>query len=285
MTALADLLTPRAQGRDRFLFPPCAGAEGRLFGGQALGQALAGALATIAPDRIAHSLHAHFLRTGDATVPVDVAVERVREGRSFATRAVTLSQDGRELLRATISCQLPEDGLSHQPAVMPRVPGPEGLPSELELRQRAAPEAEIGEGRKLTIEGLPVDIRTVFPRDFANPRPMAPEQHFWMRVAASAPDGLAARQALLAYLSDMMLLSTGLLPHGVYWSSTPIDGISLDHSMWFHADPVFDDWLLWSMETPWGGGGRALAQGRFFRRDGTLVATAVQEGLIRVREA
>ncbi len=285
MTPSADLtslltLAPVGPQELRSIVPGAPG--GRLFGGQVLGQALIAGLTTVPADRAAHSIHAHFLKAGSNPDLVDYRVETLRDGRSFSTRQVVATQHGRPLLHATISCHVPEAGLMHQDA-MPEVPGPEGLRSEHDLREAALAEPGRAWIGPLSTRNLRMELRPVTPRDFARPQVMPPVQHFWLRPPDPVPDDPRLRQAMLAYFSDAMLLSTTLLPHGIYWSTTPIDNASLDHALWLHAAPTFDDWLLWTIETGWSGGARGLARGRFFSRDGRLLATVMQEGLIRVR--
>jgi len=282
MTSLATLLSLDRPAEELFRSTVPGAPKGRLFGGHILGQAVMAGLMTVDDDRPAHSVHAHFLSAGANPELVDYAVTPLRDGRSFSTRQVLARQKGRVLLSAVISCHRPEPGLSFQHD-MPQVPGPEGLRNENEIREEALAEEGIDWVGSLSTKNLKMELRPVTPRNFARPQIMAPEQHFWLKPLDDVPADPRLRQAMLAYFSDAMLLSTTLLPHGIYWSTTPLDNMSLDHSMWIHAVPDYSDWLLWTIDTGWSGGARGLARGRFFSRDGTLLATAMQEGLIRPR--
>jgi len=281
--ALNSLLTLCPDGPDRFIALPENGAEGRVFGGLLLFHALLAALATVEGERPAHSLHANFQHAGNRERPLVYTVDRMRDGRSYSTRSVLAEQDGRLVLDARVSCQVPADGLAFTASPMPDVPPPETLRSEAELREEALRRTDVEWVGSLVMGGMGVEMRPVCPRDFVNPRVMAPVQHFWVRPVQPVEGDWRKQQAALAYMSDMMLLSTTLLPHGIYWSTTAMDSASLDHVIWFHDQPRFDDWMLWSLEAPWTGGSRGLALGRFYNRDGALVATVAQEGLIRLR--
>lgn len=278
---LAELLTLAPETGDRFRSLRSAGGGTRMFGGQVVAQALIAALHTVPDARPAHSIHAHFLRAGDSDGEMEFEVDRLRDGRSFATRQVTALQAGRKLLVATVSCHVEEDGLEHQYA-MPEVPGPEGLRSEQDIREEALAAANVEWQGPLAM-GLKVELRPVTPRNFVNPDKRPPIQHFWARPTGPVPDDAMMRQAVLTYISDMMLLSTALLPHGIYWSTTPMDSASLDHAVWFHRPARFDDWMLWSIETPWTGSARGFARGAFYDRQGRLIASVAQEGLMRLR--
>lgn len=278
---LAELLTLVPEAGDRFRSVESAGSGARAFGGQVVAQALVAALQTVPDGRPAHSIHAHFLRAGDSSGDMLFEVERLRDGRSFATRQVTASQAGRKLLVATVSCHAEERGLEHQYA-MPDVPGPEGLQSEQQVREDALASADIEWLGPLAMD-LKVELRPVTPRNFVTPDKRPPVQHFWARPVGAIPDEPMMRQAVLTYISDMMLLSTALLPHGIYWSTTAMDSGSLDHAVWFHRAARFDDWMLWSIETPWTGAARGFARGTFYDREGQLIASVAQEGLMRLR--
>ena len=279
---LAALLTLEMTDWRKFRSTVPGAPAGRLFGGQVLGQALMAGLLTVEDDRPAHSMHAHFLKAGSNPDLTDYEVTPLNDGRSFSARQVVATQHGRTLLHATISCHSQEPGLEHQDA-MPDVPGPEGLRSENLIREEALAEPGIEWVGPLSTRNLRMDLHPITPRNFVRPEVMPPLQHFWLRPPDLVPSDPRLRQAMLAYFSDAMLLSTTLLPHGVYWSTTPLDNASLDHSLWLHAVPDFNDWLLWTIDTGWSGGARGLARGRFFSRDGRLLATVMQEGLIRVR--
>ncbi|MCH8506828.1 MAG: acyl-CoA thioesterase II [Ectothiorhodospiraceae bacterium] len=256
----------------------------RVFGGQVLGQALVAAGRTVAEERTAHSLHAYFLRAGDAEAPIIYEVERARDGGSFSTRRVVAIQHGRPIFNLSASFQITEDGPDHQ-ASMPDVPGPDGLPTELELLARY--KDEMPPGSESALEALkPIEIKPIDPEHPLKPEPK-PEalRHAWFRTAGKLPDDPLLHQALLAYASDFRLLGTALLPHGktVYQGGTQM--ASLDHAMWFHRPLRMDDWLLYTMESPSASNARGFTRGRIYSRDGVLLSSVAQEGLIRPVEA
>jgi acyl-CoA thioesterase-2 len=256
----------------------------RLFGGQIVAQSLAAAIATVRDDRPAHSLHAHFLRPVHGRTPLRFQVEDVRESRTFSIRSVTALQDGKSAYVATVSCQASEPGMSFGPE-MPRVPGPEGLRSEQQVRiDELAGGVTTAWVRSPLFPKMHYDLRPVHPRKFARPEKRPPHQAFWLRLDEPAPANAKAAQAMFAFMTDMMLLSTTLLPHGIYWSTTTIQEASLDHAVWFHAPPRLDEWMLWDLSAQWTGNARGLASGRVFSQDGTLLASVMQEGLIRLAE-
>jgi acyl-CoA thioesterase II len=248
----------------------------RIFGGQVAGQALVAAARTVDDDRPVHSLHSYFLRPGDPTVPVLYEVDRIRDGRSFTTRRVVAIQHGRAIFNMSASFQVHEEGYEHQ-AEMPDVPEPESLPT---FRERMAPFAErFGD---LLNRPRPIDIRHVdwMPHDRSQALP--PIQRVWLRTNGRLPDDLLIHSIALTYASDMTLLDTSLLPHGGSWFEPGLFMASLDHAMWFHRPFRADDWLLYAQDSPSASGGRGLSRGLVFTQEGTLVATVMQEGLIRV---
>lgn len=253
---------------------------GRIYGGQVLAQALGAARRTIAEeDRDAHSLHGYFILEGDLDVPVVYFVDRLRDGGSFATRTVTAVQRGRAIFTVSASFHKTEDGLAHQ-APMPAVPPPEDLASDLEWIRRHAhliPE----DRRHVLTQDRPVEYRPVEPYDVFDPKPRPPFRHIWLKSARPLGDDVVQHQALLAYASDYGILATALQPHGRTFHDPALMAASLDHCMWFHRPFRADDWLLFAVESPVAHGARGFARGAFFSRDGTLVASAVQEGLIR----
>jgi acyl-CoA thioesterase-2 len=249
-----------------------------LFGGHILGQSLMAAGLTCG-DRRAHSLHAYFLRGGNAQQPVHYQVDRIRDGNSFSVRRVTASQAGKAILILSTSFQVDEPGFEHQVA-MPDVPPPEDLKP---FRELARPRTDIaGADRKITsaraIEIRPVPMSAMPEASQAD----EPAQSVWLRAAGPVPDGAALHRSLLAYASDFALLSTAMLPHGVGYYTPGMVMASLDHAMWFYQDFRIDDWLLYAMDSPAASNARGLARGNIFRRDGTLVACVAQEGLIRM---
>jgi acyl-CoA thioesterase-2 len=247
-----------------------------LFGGHILGQSLMAAGLTCG-DRHAHSLHAYFLRGGDAQQPVHYQVDRIRDGNSFSVRRVTASQQGKAILILSTSFQVDEIGFEHQLA-MPDVPPPEDLRPFVEMT-RPKPATASGGDRKITsaraIEIRPVPMAAI-------PSAGEPVQYVWLRAAGSVPADAALHRSLLAYASDFALISTAMLPHGVGYYTPGMVMASLDHAMWFYKDFRIDEWLLYAMDSPAAASSRGLARGTIFRRDGTLVACVAQEGLMRM---
>jgi acyl-CoA thioesterase-2 len=247
----------------------------RIFGGQVAGQALVAAARTVEPDRQVHSLHAYFLRAGDPRVPVLYEVERLRDGGSFSTRRVAAIQHGKVIFNLSASFQVPEQGFDHA-FPMPDVPPPDDLPTMRERLSRAGvpPAPWLDRPR-------PIDIRHV---DWPGPdgtRDPEPRQNVWLRADGRLPDDPLLHTIVLTYASDMTLLDTATLPHGGSWFDPNRFMASLDHAMWFHRPCRADDWLLYAQDSPDASGGRGLARGLVFTRSGTLVATVMQEGLIR----
>ena len=247
----------------------------RVFGGQVAGQALVAASRTVDPETKIHSLHAYFLRSGDSRVPILYEVERLFDGLSFTTRRVSAIQHGRVIFTLSASFQVPEDGFDHS-AEMPDVPAPDTLPDVKERWGAIAADR----GYEEFVLDLPFDLRNCdwSPEDRTGPLP--PYQRIWMKATGRLPDDPVLHACALTYASDMTLLDTALLPHGV----RKIDDVfmaSLDHAMWFHRPFRADDWLLYAQDTPSAASGRAFATGSVFTADGKLAVTVVQEGLIR----
>jgi acyl-CoA thioesterase II len=257
----------------------------RVFGGQVIGQALVAASRTVeeVATRPPHSLHAYFLLAGDPKIPIIYEVDRIRDGRSFTTRRVVAIQHGHAIFTMAVSFHVAETGLNHQ-AVMPAVPGPEALPSDAEIRERILPimpePVRRYYERERPIELRPVEFERYLGKAF-------PEARFnvWMRSTGVLPDGPAIHQCVLAYASDLMLLDAALIPHGRTVLDRSIMAASLDHAMWFHRPFRADDWLLYAQDSPSASGGCGFARGLIFARDGTLVASVTQEGLVRERLA
>ena len=255
--------------------------SGRVFGGQVLAQALIAAGRTVPPERVAHSLHAYFILPGDVATPIVYFVDRLRDGRSFATRRVTAIQKGQAIFNLAASFHIAEQGVEHQ-ADMPEVPGPEGLPRELDLIRQLA--ERIPEPlRAIYTQDRPIDFRPVMPHDPFRPEPRPPVKHVWFRAAGTIPGGALQHQGVLAYASDYGLLGTALLPHGLAFHQPRVQAATLDHALWFHRDFRADEWLLFSTDSPSAAGARGFTRGSIFTQDGRLVASVVQEGLIRVR--
>ncbi|HSW29600.1 MAG TPA: acyl-CoA thioesterase II [Longimicrobiales bacterium] len=254
---------------------------GRIFGGQVLAQALVAAQRTVPDDRPAHSMHGYFILAGDLTVPVVYFVDRLRDGGSFTTRRVTAVQNGSAIFEMSASFHRREAGWEHQ-ARMPRVPDPEALPPELDsLRARAA---ELPETlRAVLTQDRPLDFRLVDGRDPLDTTPRPPLRQYWVKAVGPVGDQPIEHQAVLAYASDYGLLGSALDPHGVSYRDPRLMVASLDHSIWFHRSFRMDEWLLHVSESPMSAGARGFARGMFFTRDGELVASTAQEGLVRVR--
>jgi acyl-CoA thioesterase-2 len=254
---------------------------GAIFGGQVLGQAVSALRRSVDGDRRVHSLHAYFLRQGDASRPVEYDVERMRDGRSFSTRRVRAVQLGRPIFFMSASLHEEQRGLDHQDP-MPEVAGPEGIESELELARRKQDLMPQALRATFTSERA-IEIRPVEFMDATNPIPAAPRRTVWMRASGELPDDPMIHACLLAYASDFSFLVTALQPHGIAWWDRRFAMASIDHAMWFHRPFRIDNWLLYAVDSPNASGARALVRGQFFTRDGRLVASTVQEGLIRKR--
>ena len=251
----------------------------QVFGGQVLGQALSAAHHTV-DDRVAHSLHAYFLRRGDMTAPIIYEVDRSRDGGSFSVRLVVAIQHGRPIFNLAASFQSPEKGLEHQ-VDMPDVPGPDGLQDVTEVEPGVL--ARVPEKmRRFLTDKRPFEFRPVRPIDFEKPERLPPEKHVWIKTVDALPAVDSLHQNLLAYVSDYELLGTSTLPHGLPFGRSLVQMASLDHALWFHRDVRVDNWLLYSFDSPNASGARGFARGQFFTRDGILVASAAQEGLVRV---
>ncbi|MDG1935554.1 MAG: acyl-CoA thioesterase II [Paracoccaceae bacterium] len=250
----------------------------RIFGGHVIAQALAAGYKTV-QDRICHSLHAYFVRPGDPKIPVVYQVDRTRDGGSFTTRRVVAMQNGKQILTMSASFHITEDGWEHQ-HVMPEVAGPEGLAERAELR--AAVADQLSETHRQEFTRLrPIEVREVAPRDFFAPEPTGDVNHMWFRMSAAKDTSPAMQQCLLAYASDLNLLGSALRPHGLTWFKGGIMTASLDHAMWFHAPVLFENWCLYSMDSPFSGGARGFNRGSVYDRYGRLVASVAQEGLMR----
>ncbi len=255
---------------------------GTVYGGQVIGQALFAALATVPEERPVHSLHAYFLRPGDVSRPIVYQVQRSRDGGSFTSRHVTAIQAGHPIFDMSASFQKTTDGYSHQ-VEMPKVPAPEDTPTELERYTKQAhkfPEFL----RERVLAERPIEMRVVNEPDIFGRAKEPAERHVWLRAPAKLPDTPTLHQAMLAYASDYAFLTTALKPHGDSWLSGKLQIASVDHTIWFHAPFRADEWLLHTITSPWAGNARGLTLGRVYTRDGRLVASTAQEGLMRKRE-
>ena len=255
----------------------------RIFGGQVVAQALAAACRTV-EGRACHSLHAYFIRPGDPENPVIYEVDRARDGGSFTTRRVVAIQHGRQIFNLAASFHIAEESPVHQHPMPPDVPPPESLPSRAEARAQLAERLQ----DRLTDERLadflrpsPIEAREVVPYDQVAPRPAPDGNAVWFRLARPAGGPTWLQQCLLAYASDMYLLGSSLRPLGESWLSGRVMTASLDHALWFHRPVDFDAWHLYVMDAPFTGGARGFNRGSIFSRDGLLVASTAQEGLVR----
>ncbi len=252
----------------------------RVFGGQVICQALVAATRTV-DGRGAHSLHAYFLRPGNPAVPIVYEVDRIRDGKSFTTRRVVAIQQGEAIFSMSASFQVEEGGFEHQ-APMPDVPPPEELMSETDLMQQfmaVAPEPI----RRYWQRERPIEMRPVSLQRYVGRRGLPPVQNVWVRTKGPLPDDMDVHRCVLAYASDLLLVDTSLMPHGRHVFDPDMQVASLDHAMWFHQPFRADDWLLYALDSPAAAGGRGFNRGSLFTRDGRLVASVAQEGLIRHR--
>jgi len=252
----------------------------RVFGGQVIGQALVAACRTV-EGRPPHSLHAYFMLGGDPKVPIIYDVDRIRDGKSFTTRRVTARQHGHAIFAMMVSFHIDEAGLDHQ-VKMPNVPKPDQLPSENEIKQRVLPLMPDPVRRYYERE-RPIELRPVEFDRYLGKKSETGEYNVWIRTTGKLPDDIAIHRCVLAYASDMMLLDTALVRHGRTLFDMNMMAASLDHALWFHRPFRADDWLLYAQDSPSMHGSRGFARGLIFTRDGTLVASVCQEGLIRER--
>jgi len=253
----------------------------RAFGGQVLGQALTAAAKTVDKKRSVHSLHAYFLRPGDMKQPIIYDVDRIRDGGSFTTRRVIAIQKGEAIFNMSSSFHKKETGPTHQ-IDMPDIPGPEECISDLELRKQMIDKVP-ERFREFFTRERPIEIRNL-PGEgmFDEPKKKPPYKQVWMKAVAKLPDNDICHQAILAYASDMGLLSTSLNPHRLSFAKGNVQSASLDHGMWFHRPFRADQWMLYSTDSPNASNARGFNRGSVYTREGVLVASAVQEGLMRV---
>tara|TARA_B100000378_G_scaffold94155_1_gene74364 strand:+ start:47986 stop:48888 length:903 start_codon:yes stop_codon:yes gene_type:complete len=279
VAATVRLLTLDKQTENHFLGHRKPGGIGRIYGGQVVAQALAAAQNTVDPARRPHSLHAYFLRGGDEDYRIEFSVARDFDGGSFSNRRVIAAQNGVPILNLTASFHRQEDGLSHQ-MPMPEVLMPEDLETEDEVMKRL---------------GRPIKAMAAFRRNRSyeiRMPPISPDgrlndrghAYFWFRMKAPLPADTAMHRLVLAYISDYGLLSAPMAMHGRAWWRGGFRAASLDHAIWFHADARIDDWVLYALDSPWSGDARGFGRGLFFTRDGQLIASTAQEGLMRVVE-
>ncbi|MCA3564007.1 MAG: acyl-CoA thioesterase II [Methylocystis sp.] len=256
----------------------------RIFGGLVISQALIAAMRTVDDALRPHSLHAYFILSGDPALPIDYAVDRLRDGRSFATRQVVARQNNAAIFTLSASFHRSEAGYDHQQP-MPDVPQPEILLPEKELVARFAsqisPSLQRYFLRERPIELRPVSLKRYLGEGLSAAERANPVQYVWFRAAEALPDDPRLHIALLAYASDMTLVDTALIAHGRSVFDPDIQGASLDHAMWFHRDFRLDDWLLYAQDSPSTSHALGLARGLIFTRGGKLIASVAQEGLLR----
>ncbi|WP_136419160.1 acyl-CoA thioesterase II [Herbaspirillum sp. ST 5-3] len=273
---ILGLLKPEQTGVDRFRGQSHFMGSPNVFGGQVLGQSLYAASMTV-EGRRPHSLHSMFILPGNHGLPIDYEVERVRDGGSFSTRRVVAYQEGRRIFVMSTSFQTVEEGLSHQKDAPPH-DAPESLASSIEIWKKHAVNA------KRPFRPVPVDFRADHAGDIYSGHQGKPSKQVWTRSPVALPDDVLVHETLFAYVSDYGLLWTSLQPHHVSMGDPRLQIASLDHTIWFHRPFRMDEWLLFAMESPNASGGRGLCLAHVYQRDGTLVATLAQEGLIRLRE-
>ncbi|MFJ8658782.1 acyl-CoA thioesterase II [Streptomyces sp. NPDC093795] len=280
LDALLDLLDLERIERDIFRGESRSALVPRVFGGQVAAQALVAAGRTVPEDRLAHSLHAYFLRAGDPGAPIVYTVDRIRDGRSFTTRRVVAVQHGQPIFHLSASFQAYEEGLDHQ-SDMPAAPDPESLPTPAEMLPRHLPR-EVAD--RLIEARAAVDLRYVdVPPWGSVGQPREPRSQVWFRTNGKLADDPLLHVVLATYVSDMTLLDSVLLAHGRGgWALGDVVGASLDHAMWFHRPFRADEWLLYDQESPSASAGRGLGQARIWTRDGKLAISVIQEGVVRV---
>ena len=281
VTELIALLDIESKGGDVFEGTSPKSSRQRVYGGQVLGQALVAAQRTV-DARTCHSLHAYFLRPGNPKHPIIYQVQRSRDGQSFSARHIVALQKDQPIFTMSASFQQPEEGLSHQ-MPMPDVPAPDTLKSEVEWRETAAAQLP-AEVRSWFLRERPIEIRPVLPENRFSGEAHPPRQILWLRAKGRLEDALSLHQSVLAYASDMSLLDTSLLAHGATLFTPGLQLASLDHAMWFHRPLRADEWLLYVQESPSAAGARSFNNGTLYSEDGALVASVVQEGLVRQRD-
>ncbi|MEU0670052.1 acyl-CoA thioesterase II [Streptomyces lavendulocolor] len=281
---LLDLLDLERIEQDIFRGESRSAIVPRVFGGQVAAQALVAAGRTVPQDRIAHSLHAYFLRAGDPGAPIVYTVDRIRDGRSFTTRRVVAVQHGHPIFHLSASFQTYEEGLEHQ-ADMPPAPAPETLPTAAEMLPRYADRFVHPDTVERFLEArAAVDLRYVEEPPYGTAgTPREPRSQVWFRTNGKLADDPLLHVCLATYVSDMTLLDSVLLAHGRGgWAVGDVVGASLDHAMWFHRPFRADEWLLYDQESPSSSGGRGLGQARIYTQDGRLAISVIQEGVVRV---
>jgi acyl-CoA thioesterase-2 len=281
LSNLLSMLDLESLGGDQYVGLSPGGTRRRLFGGHVAAQALMAAGRSV-PGVPAHSLHAYFLRPGDPNQPIEYRVERLRDGRSYAARSVSASQQGRVILQATASFHEPENvGLEHQRSA-PVVPPPAACVSWEDWMAPRVAQLPVHVQEQI-IRERPIEIRPIDPIDALDPKPSGTRQSIWCRADGELPDDALLQQCVATYASDHTLLGSVLRPHGLTFLTRGVMAASLDHAIWFHRPFRMDAWILYAQETPVAFGGRGLAHGHFFDAQGTLVASVAQEGVLRQR--
>ncbi len=252
----------------------------QLFGGQVVGQALSAAKHTVLPERRIHSCHSYFLRPGDSNQHIDYEVEIIRDGNSFSTRRVSAIQNDLTIFYMTASFQSDEPGFEHQAATMPEVPAPETLASETDIARKIA-HLLPPQMKALFCNEMPIEMRPVKFHNLIKGSVDKPVRQVWLKANGTMPNDLGIHQYLLGYASDFNFLPTALQPHGVALLQPGMQVATIDHSIWFHRPFRLDEWLLYVVESPIASGARGYVRGQFFTRDGLLVASTTQEGVIR----
>jgi acyl-CoA thioesterase-2 len=261
------------------------GRPGRIFGGQVIAQSLLAAYETV-EERVCHSLHCYFIRPGDPTVPIVFEVDRSRDGGSFTTRRVIAVQRGKQIFNLAASFMAPEEGFEHQ-AAMPASPHWSELQDEAEMARAALaknPQFAAEAAKHWMMRERPIEMRSPDARSYWMTGAKEPESNNWIRCRTPIGADAHMHQVILAYASDMNLLSTGMRPHGVHWQTPGFQSASLDHAMWFHKPTDFNQWHLYHQDSPSASGGRGFIRGEIYAEDGTLVASVAQEGLMRMRK-
>ncbi|MBK8350107.1 MAG: acyl-CoA thioesterase II [Saprospiraceae bacterium] len=276
---LLDILTLKSEEPNVFIGKNLFIGSPNVYGGQVLAQAVAVANSTIHDEKILHSIHSYFINPGDNDIDITYKVEVVKNGKSFNTRRVVASQNGRDIFILSASYQKPENGIEHQD-IMPNVARPESLTSFSDLFAEFAAEFKI-QPRGIFAPNGPFVFHPVEHYDPFHPRIRPALNHTWFKTNGSLDDNPLLHQTTLAYASDFNLLITALFPHGLSFFTTPMQIASLDHAMWFHRPARTDDWLLYVVESSNANNGRAFCSGKIFTKDGILVASTAQEGLIR----
>lgn len=278
---LHELLRPKRRSEGEWTGSPGPAMGPRMFGGQAIAQALLAAGGEEQNGKLPHSLHAYFLKAGIAHDPADYSVSTLSEGRSFATRRIDARQHGQMIFSMTVSFHVSETGFSHQleaPLPLDIDAALHSLDQWIEKNPGPASSPIFSRLEKRPIEIVPLD-----PAGLFSSQPRKPRSAVWMRMRNGGPADPVMQRAMLAYASDMMFLRNAMLPHGILPGSDRVQAASLDHALWFHTTPDFNDWLLYATSSPWSGHARGLNLGHFFARDGQLVATVTQENLMRPR--